>query len=139
MVTGLSIRQSSTYLIKSAASKLYEVSFVFVKSNILFRQVLRSKHQSNCPLSRWLVAAGRLENGNTTSIYVSIWSESVIFSKYYWGCTSKDCSSKFRSKHSTVLLLCSPRNLLEQSLKAFCIQIKILQFFYKRVILLIIG
>ena len=78
------------------------------------------------------MAAGRLENGNTTSIYVSLWSESVIFSKYYWGCTSKDCSSKFRSKHSTVLLLCSLRNLLEQSLKAFCIQIKILQFFLQK-------
>ena len=28
----------------------------------------------------------------------------------------KDCSSKFRSRHSTVLLLCLLRNLLEQSL-----------------------
>ena len=28
----------------------------------------------------------------------------------------KDCSSNFRSKHSTVLVLCLLRNLLEQSL-----------------------
>ena len=28
----------------------------------------------------------------------------------------KDCSSKFRSKHSPVLVLCLLRNLLEQSL-----------------------
>ena len=30
----------------------------------------------------------------------------------------KDCSSKFRSKHSTVLVLCLLRNLLEQSLSS---------------------
>ena len=30
---------------------------------------------------------------------------------------AKDCSSKFRSRHSTVLLQCLLRNLLEQSLK----------------------
>ena len=29
---------------------------------------------------------------------------------------TKDCSSKFRSKHSTALVLCLLRNLLEQSL-----------------------
>ena len=28
----------------------------------------------------------------------------------------KDCSNKFRSKHSTVLVMCLLRNLLEQSL-----------------------
>ena len=31
----------------------------------------------------------------------------------------KDCSNKFRSKHSTVLVLCLLRNLLEQSLSRF--------------------
>ena len=31
----------------------------------------------------------------------------------------KDCSSKFRSKHSTNIVLCLLRNLLEQSLKGF--------------------
>ena len=35
---------------------------------------------------------------------------------------AKDCSSKFRSRHSTVLLLCLLRNLLEQSLIATKIQ-----------------
>ena len=32
---------------------------------------------------------------------------------------SKDCSSDFRSKHSTVLVLCLLRNLLEQSLLTY--------------------
>ena len=31
--------------------------------------------------------------------------------------STKDCSSKFRSKHSIVLVLCLLRNLLEQSLQ----------------------
>ena len=31
--------------------------------------------------------------------------------------STKECSSKFRSKHSTVLVLCLLRNLLEQSLQ----------------------
>jgi hypothetical protein len=36
--------------------------------------------------------------------------------KTYCTNTSKDCSSNFRSKHSTVLVLCLLRKLLEQSL-----------------------
>ena len=35
---------------------------------------------------------------------------------------SKDCSSKFRSKHSSNTVLCLLRNLLEQSLNQGCLQ-----------------
>ena len=34
----------------------------------------------------------------------------------YMTAANKDCSVKFRSKHSTVLLLCLLRNLMEQTL-----------------------
>ena len=36
--------------------------------------------------------------------------------------TCKDCSSKFRSKHGTVLLLCLLRNLMEQTLSTIFTQ-----------------
>ena len=42
-----------------------------------------------------------------------IFLESIIFIDKY---QLKDCSSKFRSKHSSNTVLCLLRNLLEQSL-----------------------
>ena len=45
-------------------------------------------------------------------------------------CT-KDCSSKFRSKHSTILVLCLLRKLLEQSLESRKYQITNMTFFQK--------
>ena len=41
------------------------------------------------------------------------------FKKIHLGVIHKDCSIKFRSKHSTVLLLCLLRNLMEQMLVLF--------------------
>ena len=47
------------------------------------------------------MAAGRLENGNTTSMYVSLWPEFVIFSKYYWAFFHYKCHTYMITKSNS--------------------------------------